>query len=133
MPMPSDAPVSRPSRFLPLFRRTRRPPFTVHTWEWRRASEAVLEEKQKYRILILSAPIGGGHNAAARVLHAQLSARGHCVTIQDGFRAMSPLLCRLFQWMYPRQLHQRQAEVRAKARGEGQRREKPKAGGHQNP
>lgn len=104
MPMPSDAPVSRPSRFLPLFRRTRRPPLTVHTWEWRRVTEAVSEEKQRYRILILSAPIGGGHNAAARVLHAQLSARGHCVTIQDGFRAMSPLLCRLFQWMYPRQL-----------------------------
>jgi processive 1,2-diacylglycerol beta-glucosyltransferase len=44
------------------------------------------------RILILTAPIGGGHDLPAERLHAALTARGEQATIVDGLAAMGPPL-----------------------------------------
>jgi UDP-N-acetylglucosamine:LPS N-acetylglucosamine transferase len=56
------------------------------------------------RVLILSASVGGGHNAAARVIQSELSQAGHLVEVVDGLALVSPRLDRSFQWSYPRQL-----------------------------
>lgn len=56
------------------------------------------------RILILSASIGGGHNAAAAVLREDLEAAGCHVAVMDGFAFATPLLSRYFAWSYPLEL-----------------------------
>lgn len=56
------------------------------------------------RALILSASVGGGHNAAARVIQSELSQAGHLVEVVDGLALVSPRLDRFFRWSYPRQL-----------------------------
>lgn len=56
------------------------------------------------RVLILSASIGGGHNAAAAVLQHDLESAGCQVAVLDGFALATPLLSRYFAWMYPTQL-----------------------------
>jgi len=43
-------------------------------------------------VLILTAGVGGGHNAAGRALEDELTQAGHHVTMIDGIRAMSPVL-----------------------------------------
>ncbi len=55
-------------------------------------------------VVILSASIGGGHNAAAAVLRHDLEALGCHVTVLDGFALATPLLSRYFAWAYPVQL-----------------------------
>ncbi len=55
-------------------------------------------------VVILSASIGGGHNAAAAVLRHDLEALGCHVTVLDGFAVATPLLSRYFAWAYPVQL-----------------------------
>lgn len=47
------------------------------------------------RVLILSAPVGAGHDAAARGLADALKARGAQVEIDDGLALMGPLVHRL--------------------------------------
>lgn len=44
------------------------------------------------RVLVLSASVGGGHDAAARALGGRLEESGLVVTVEDGLRAMSPAL-----------------------------------------
>jgi processive 1,2-diacylglycerol beta-glucosyltransferase len=56
------------------------------------------------RVLILSASIGGGHNAAAAVLRHDLERLGSHACILDGFALATPLLSRYFAWAYPLQL-----------------------------
>ncbi|WP_448576353.1 MGDG synthase family glycosyltransferase [Thermomicrobium sp.] len=56
------------------------------------------------RVLILSASIGGGHNAAAAVLRHDLERLGSQVRVLDGFALATPLLSRYFAWVYPFQL-----------------------------
>jgi len=56
------------------------------------------------RVLILSASIGGGHNAAAAVLRQDLERLGSQVRVLDGFALATPLLSRSFAWAYPFQL-----------------------------
>ena len=59
---------------------------------------------ERPHVLILSASIGGGHNAAAAVLRHDLEALGCRVTVLDGFAFATPLLSRYFAWAYPVQL-----------------------------
>ena len=56
------------------------------------------------RVLILSASIGGGHNAAAAVLRHDLERLGSHACILDGFALATPLLSRCFASAYPLQL-----------------------------
>ncbi|MBX6340833.1 MAG: hypothetical protein IRY97_00105, partial [Thermomicrobiaceae bacterium] len=55
-------------------------------------------------VLVLSASIAEGHNAAARAACRELSARGHHAAMVDGLRAMSPWLDAWLQRSYARQL-----------------------------
>jgi len=59
---------------------------------------------ERPHVLILSASIGGGHNAAAAVLRHDLELLGCRVTVLDGFAFATPLLSRYFAWSYPLQL-----------------------------
>ena len=59
---------------------------------------------ESWRVLILSASVGGGHNAAAAVIQSDLSQAGHCACVVDGLALASPRLNRYFQWAYPWQL-----------------------------
>ncbi len=61
-------------------------------------------QKESARVLILSASVGGGHNAAAAVIGSELSHAGHHAEVVDGLELASPLLSRYFQWAYPWQL-----------------------------
>ncbi len=61
-------------------------------------------QNESSRVLILSASVGGGHNAAAAVIRSELSHAGHHVEVVDGLALASPLLSRYFQWAYPWQL-----------------------------
>lgn len=56
------------------------------------------------RVLIFSASVGGGHNAAAAVLRHDLQQLGCDVHVVDGLALASPRLSRVFQWAYPWQL-----------------------------
>ncbi|MDW8060441.1 MAG: hypothetical protein RMK01_10235 [Thermomicrobium sp.] len=60
--------------------------------------------QRRPHVVVLSASIGGGHNAAATVLREELETRGCHVTVLDGFAYATPLLSRYFQWSYPVQL-----------------------------
>lgn len=60
--------------------------------------------RESWRVLILSASVGGGHNAAAAVIQSDLSQAGHCACVVDGLALASPRLNRYFQWAYPWQL-----------------------------
>jgi UDP-N-acetylglucosamine:LPS N-acetylglucosamine transferase len=60
--------------------------------------------RERPHVLILSASIGGGHNAAAAVLRQDLEALGCGVTVLDGFAFATPLVSRYFAWSYPLQL-----------------------------
>ena len=51
-------------------------------------------------VLVLSAGLGDGHNAAARAVKAALEAAGHPVTTIDGLRQMSPTVDALLRWVY---------------------------------
>ncbi len=57
-----------------------------------------------WRVLILSASVGGGHNAAAAVIQNDLLQAGHRACIVDGLALASPRVDRYFQWAYPWQL-----------------------------
>lgn len=59
---------------------------------------------ESWRVLILSASVGGGHNAAAAVIQSELRQAGHCACVVDGLALASPRLNRYFQWAYPWQL-----------------------------
>jgi UDP-N-acetylglucosamine:LPS N-acetylglucosamine transferase len=56
------------------------------------------------KILILSAAVGGGHEAAGRAVQTELEQAGHGVLMTDGLRAMSPLLNWLLCRGYRRQI-----------------------------
>lgn len=51
--------------------------------------------RRSLRVLILTAAIGGGHEAAAAALKAELERAGHVAIMTDGLRPLSPLL----DWM----------------------------------
>jgi len=70
----------------------------------RRMAATLQLSGQGPRVLILSASIGGGHNAAAAVLRAELEQAGYSVAVLDGFASATPLLSRYFAWSYPVQL-----------------------------
>lgn len=59
---------------------------------------------ESWRVLILSASVGGGHNAAAAVIQSDLRQAGHRACVVDGLALASPRLNRYFQWAYPWQL-----------------------------
>src|SRR5918911_4861881 len=52
------------------------------------------------RVLILTAAVGGGHEAAGRSLQAELERAGHGVVMKDGLRAMSRALSWLLVRVY---------------------------------
>ena len=52
------------------------------------------------RVLILTAAVGGGHEAAGRSLQAELERAGHSVIMKDGLRAMSRALAWLLVRVY---------------------------------
>ncbi|MER3438713.1 MAG: hypothetical protein C4346_14590, partial [Chloroflexota bacterium] len=56
------------------------------------------------RVLVFTAAIGGGHEALARAIQAELECAGHEVTIRDGLRDLSPLLAWITRWGYTFQL-----------------------------
>lgn len=70
----------------------------------RRAAAEVRLSGYGPRVLILSASIGGGHNAAAAVLRSEFEHAGYSVAVLDGFALATPLLSRYFAWSYPVQL-----------------------------
>src|SRR5579875_3408631 len=49
-------------------------------------------EGRPSKVLILSAGMGGGHNAAAHAIETDLVARGHQVVLADGLKQMSPAM-----------------------------------------
>lgn len=51
-----------------------------------------LPDGRRSKVLILSAGMGGGHNAAAHAIEAELTARGHQVVLADGLEKMSPAM-----------------------------------------
>lgn len=56
------------------------------------------------RVLILTAPIGSGHVAAAHALQAELEQYGHEATVIDGLQEMSPVPVGALNWIYISQL-----------------------------
>lgn len=75
-----------------------------HQHALRRMAATLQLTGQGPRVLILSASIGGGHNAAAAVLRAELEQAGCSVVVLDGFATATPLLSRYLAWGYPVQL-----------------------------
>ena len=55
-------------------------------------------------VLVLSAGVGGGHNAAARAVQAALETAGYRATTMDGLRQMSPAVDSALRWTYAAQL-----------------------------
>ncbi len=56
------------------------------------------------KVLILTAPIGSGHVAAAHALRAELEQYGHEATVIDGLQEMSPVPVGALNWIYISQL-----------------------------
>src|ERR671933_2776398 len=50
------------------------------------------------KVLILTAAVGGGHEAAGRTVRAELERAGHSVAMADGLRQMS----RILDWLLVR-------------------------------
>lgn len=48
-------------------------------------------------VLVFTAAIGGGHEALAEAIRAELERSGHQVTIRDGLRDLSSLLAWITQ------------------------------------
>lgn len=65
--------------------RPKSPPFQKLT-DWQ------FPEGRSSKVLILSAGMGGGHNAAAHAIESELIARGHQVILTDGLKQMSPAM-----------------------------------------
>ncbi|HET7479592.1 MAG TPA: glycosyltransferase [Rubrobacteraceae bacterium] len=55
----------------------------------RTARESYLPDAHPEKILILTAAVGGGHEAAGRALRDELERTGHTVEVADGLKAMS--------------------------------------------
>ncbi len=60
-----------------------------------------------YRVLILSAAVGGGHVAAGRALQLDVEQAGHQVISRDGMHDLSPVLDWLVRTIYAKQLKHR--------------------------
>jgi processive 1,2-diacylglycerol beta-glucosyltransferase len=56
------------------------------------------------KVLILTAAVGGGHEAAGRTVRAELERSGSNVVIRDGLRTMSRALSWLLNWGYCNQV-----------------------------
>ncbi len=63
-----------------------------------------LQHRDRQRVLILWAAIGGGHEAMASALQCELERAGHEAVSIDGLRSMSPRLDRLLRSTYQFQL-----------------------------
>lgn len=61
---------------------------------------ATLGWRDRLRVLVLSAGVGGGHNAAARAVVAGLRSTGHDAVAVDGLRQMSPTIDWFLQRSY---------------------------------
>lgn len=55
------------------------------------------------KVLILTAAVGGGHEAAGRTIGAELEEAGWSVAMADGLRVLSPILAWFLNWGYCKQ------------------------------
>jgi UDP-N-acetylglucosamine:LPS N-acetylglucosamine transferase len=62
------------------------------------------QHRERYRILVLLAAIGGGHEAMAYALRCELARAGHEIVSIDGLHSMSPRFDRLLRSVYRFQL-----------------------------
>lgn len=73
----------------------------------RRDDEAAnidVEERATVRIMILTAKIGGGHEALSHALEHELATGDNEITIVDGLRVLSPTMAFIVRWGYIVQL-----------------------------
>lgn len=67
-------------------------------------ARGVLAGAPPYKTLVLTAAVGGGHEAAGRTVRDELERAGHTVTMEDGLRTMSRALDWLLVRGYRRQV-----------------------------
>lgn len=77
-----------------------------HTYRGQRRSADLPRCERRLKALILTASVGGGHEAIGRAVQADLEAAGHRTAVVDGLRMLSPALNWLMLRAYERMLKQ---------------------------